>query len=648
MCGIAGFLTPEFESRGGNGRAIVERMTSALRHRGPDGSGFHCSGPAFLGHRRLAIVDVAHGQQPLYTEDRSKVIIYNGEVFNHASVRAELQGLGQRFQTNCDTETMLLASARWGIEGVKRFRGMFAFCIWDEQRRRLFAVRDRLGIKPFYYFWDGRTFAFASEIKALLEHPAVSAEPNDAVMNEYLAFGYVSSEQTMFKGIRKLMPGHWLEWFEDSQGKPQLKIERYWDVPPAEKVEHSDEEWVAETLRRLDETVQLRLMADVPLGAFLSGGVDSSAITALIQRHAAGRVKTFSVGYREEQYSELTYARRVAEQLGTDHHEVVMGKEDFFGALPGLVYHEDEPIAWPSSISLYFVSKLAVRDVKVVLTGEGSDELFGGYVRYRRNQQNMAAASIYGYVPAPLRNAIKGAALNFPLIGRDRRRQIGHTFIGRDLTLESLYLDNFYTAFSAAERERLARSPAGNAYATYLSYWDKRPQDSLLGRMLYADQKTYLVELLMKQDQMSMATSIESRVPFLDHEFVAYAATVPDRLKIHNGEQKYILKKAVESLLPRDIIYREKMGFPTPLRQWLRDPDMKPMLTKLAARDSFISRWVHPEAVQQLVGGHLDASIDGTDRIWRLLNLETWGGIFFGKNALRERAAESLHAAAAV
>jgi asparagine synthase (glutamine-hydrolysing) len=372
----------------------------------------------------------------------------------------------------------------------------------------------------------------------------------------------------------------------------------------------------------------MRLMSDVPLGMFLSGGVDSSAIAALMKRMRSEPVKTFSVGYNEAQYSELGYAAAVARAIGTDHHEIVIGMNDFFDILPKLVWHEDEPITWPSSVSLYFVSKLAASEVKVVLTGEGSDELFAGYARYRSTLLNLRAAAAYRMVPAALRRAIRGFVSTTPLLKADLRRKIGHYFLGRDGTIESLYLDNFYAAFSLEEQNRLLASTPEAIYGNYLRYADSRAGASLLHRMLYADQKTYLAELLMKQDQMSMASSIESRVPLLDHTFVEFASRVPERLKIRGREQKYILKKAVEDILPHEIIYRRKMGFPTPLKAWLMDSRAEPLFTALVDRNGLIAEYLDLGPIEGLLARHRSGAEDATDRLWRLLNLQIWGDTF--------------------
>jgi asparagine synthase (glutamine-hydrolysing) len=625
MCGITGTVLADGSSADAQ---VVRRMTDVLAHRGPDATGFYTVGETALGHRRLSIIDLATGDQPMTNEDGSLWITYNGEIYNHADLRRGLEAAGHRYKSRSDTETVLHAYEQYGRECVSHFRGMFAFAIWDQARKRLFCARDRLGIKPFYYFWNGRLFAFSSEIKALLEHPEIPARANERTLPEYLAFGYNAGEETMFAGIRKLMPGHTLT-LQCGAGQGPA-IEQYWDVPCAtEFEERSDNEWIAECRSRLEEVVRLRLMSDVPLGMFLSGGVDSSAIAALMKRMTTGPVKTFAVGYSEARFSELGYARQVAQQIGTEHHEVVVSMESFFHALPTLVWHEDEPIAWPSSVSLFFVSKLAAERVKVVLTGEGSDELFAGYARYRFYQLNQPWMSAYSKVPGSVRTAVRGMISNSPMLSASLRRKLGHTFLGRDATLDSLYLDSFYGAFGAEQqRGLLQESLRGNPYAGYLRYWDSVKLSPVLSRLLYADQKTYLVELLMKQDQMSMAASIESRVPFLDHQFVEFAASVPPRMKLRGRQEKYILKKAVGDLLPESIIYREKMGFPTPFESWLLQDSARVLANYLLDPEGVLASFVNLAYVEDLLHKHNRRLHDATDRIWRLLNLQVWGDMY--------------------
>ena len=641
MCGITGFVTVD-PSEGP--ASVLERMTESIRHRGPDDAGFYRDPQASLGFRRLSIIDVAGGHQPMTNEDRSCWIVFNGEIFNHASLRPALEAAGHRYTTRSDTETILHAYEEYGPSCVEKLRGMFGFAIWDAPRSRLFLARDRLGKKPIYYHWDGRMLIFGSEIKALLAHPALSPRFDDTQLPEYLAFGYTSNDRTLFQGIRKLMPGHHLT-LDLNTPTPAPAIRRYWDIPDPLPEDRDDASWIRECRDRLEETVRMRLMSDVPLGMFLSGGVDSSAIAAIMKRNFTGPVKTFAVGYSEAEYSELSYARHVAGAIGTDHHEVTVSMEDFFNALPRLIWHEDEPIVWPSSVSLYFVSQLARQHVTVVLTGEGSDEMFGGYARYRHFAMNQRYLGMYRVLPAPLRRLIRRQVAVTPLLSAGLRRKLQHTFVGRGEDLESLYLDNFYSAFSAAEqRDLFPRLPAASPYASFRAIWDAKPQLPALPRLLLADQKTYLVELLMKQDQMSMATSIESRVPFLDHEFVEFSTRVPEHMKLRNGEGKYIVKKAIEGLVPNEIIYRKKMGFPTPLRDWLLDPRAANLYDILRAKDGLLAKYTDASQLGRLIDRQRSGAEDATDRIWRLLTLQLWGDLWItGK---REERWDGLMAAA--
>ncbi len=642
MCGIAGFVNLK---PGKNSAGVLDRMAGAVRHRGPDDSGYLRDPFASLAHRRLSIVDLALGHQPLGNETGDVSIVFNGEIFNHADLRPDLERAGHRYATHSDTETIVHAYEEYGPASVEKLRGMFAFAIWDAKRQTLFCARDRLGKKPFYYFWDGSLFAFASEIKALFEYPAISRRFHEPLIAEYLAFGYVSGEQTLFSGIRKLMPGHHLTLRAvDPSASPQ--IARYWDIPAtsttSEDRGRDDRSWISECRSRIEEGVRTRLMSDVPLGMFLSGGVDSSTIAALMKRMVTGPVKTFAVGYRETQYSELGYAKQVAHAIGTEHHEITVGMDEFFRELPRLIWHEDEPITWPSSVSLYFVSKLAAEQVKVVLTGEGSDELFAGYERYAHQMWNQRWLERYRIAPKFARDAVRGAIHNLPLIPGDLRRKLGHTFLGRGEELESLFLDNFYSAFPGQELGRILKRSAASPYESYLGYWNARAGSSDLSRLLYADQKTYLVELLMKQDQMSMACSIESRVPFLDHHLVEFASRVPDHLKLRGRVGKYIVKKAAEDLVPHDILYRKKMGFPTPVKQWLRSDAANSMLDSLLDRNGFVAQYVNLEPVAGMLERHRGGTLDATDRLWRLLNLQIWGDMNF--TGRRERTWETAPA----
>jgi asparagine synthase (glutamine-hydrolysing) len=422
MCGINGIV---FSSRSGRSvdRRVLERMRDVITHRGPDDEGIYLSGAVGLGHRRLSIVDVAAGHQPMTNEDGSLHIVYNGEVYNHADYRAELEARGHTYRTHCDTETILHLYEEHGARSVEHLRGMFAFAIWDERKRELFIARDRLGVKPLYYVHttDGSLY-FASEIKSLLEASACAPEINFRALPDYLANHGTSDEETLFQNVKRLLPGHTLLWRDG-----QVKIEEYWDVRFSQGVDegsshHSDEDYVREWTELFEHSVKLRLMADVPLGMFLSGGIDSSAIAAVMSRMVQEPIKTFSVAFKEREANELEYARMVATAFKTDHHEILVTPEEFFGELPKLVWHEDEPLAHPSSVALYFVSRLASRHVKVVLTGEGSDELMGGYERYSKTLYNLQLGARYHrWMNGSLRRALSRRIESLPFESESAR-----------------------------------------------------------------------------------------------------------------------------------------------------------------------------------------------------------------------------------
>jgi asparagine synthase (glutamine-hydrolysing) len=626
MCGICGIFHRDARRR--VEQNALAGMSAQIVHRGPDEDGSYIDGNLGLAIRRLSIIDVQSGHQPIANEDENLWIVYNGEVYNHRQLRGELESRGHRYRTKSDTETILHLYEEYGPECVQRLSGMFAFSIWNRRERRLFIARDRLGIKPLYYHFDGSTFLFGSEIKTILEYPGVKAEFNHSVLAEYLAFGYLAGAETMFSGIQKLLPGHTLEIGETGE----LKVSQYWDLAnPADTVERPRDYYVKGYRDLLEGAVASHLMSDVPLGVFLSGGLDSSVIAALTQKMRRQPIETFSVGYGEETFSELPYARQVAEHLGSEHHEIRMSSQDFFDMLPTLVWHEDEPIAWPSSVSLYFVARLAKRWVKVVLTGEGSDETLGGYARYGWTLMNWRADRVYrSSTPVVLRKLVRHALRATPLPA-SLHRKLEHTFLLRDgAAWSSLYFDNFYSAFSAEDQRGLfatqAQESAGNTYANSLRYWDQSSGD-LLHRMLYTDIKTYLVELLMKQDQMSMAASIESRVPFLDHQLVEFTASIPTRYLIRGMEGKSVLKLAAEDLLPKSVIYRRKMGFPTPWASWLRT--RLDALEDMLLEPRTLGRGLFgKDAIVRLFAEHRAGRRDHGDRVWRLLNLEIWHRVF--------------------
>jgi asparagine synthase (glutamine-hydrolysing) len=625
MCGITGIM----QFRGARVEPeTLRQMCAAMFHRGPDDEGIYTAGSVGLGVRRLSIVDLATGHQPLSNEDGTVWIVFNGEIYNHAALRKDLEAKGHQYRTHSDTETIVHLYEEYGQDCVHHLRGMFAFAIWDVRRQRLFIARDRLGIKPLYYQLTSQQMVFGSEIKVILACPGTSPQLDRAVLPEYLAFGYLSSGQTFYNGIRKLMPGHWME--VDPSG--QVRIQRYWDLPLTQSEQPHPESYYIQTYREmLEQAVSSHLMSDVPLGVFLSGGVDSSAVAALMTKIRRAPVETFSVGYAEDAYSELSYARAVAKHLNSFHREVLVSRQDFFESLPHLIWHEDEPIVWPSSVPLYFVAQLAHERVKVVLTGEGADETLAGYTRYAFTLKNSAWDRIYRrMIPSTARDAIRGSIANSTWINATLRRKLSHTFLARNGgSWASFYFDNFFSAFSESDQAGLLTSnvieecASGAAYQNVLEYWE-HSSGEMLQRLLYTDTKTYLVELLMKQDNMSMAASIESRVPFLDHPLVEFAVNIPQNLQLGGFTGKRILKKAVEDLLPHSILHRPKLGFPTPWSRWLAGPQLDVIRKLLLEPRSMERQMFQRSAVERLFEEHRSGHRDHSDRIWRLLNLELW------------------------
>jgi asparagine synthase (glutamine-hydrolysing) len=630
MCGIAGIL--EFGRDQRADAAALREMCRVMAHRGPDDDGFYTDGSMGIGMRRLSIVDVKGGHQPLTNEDGTLWIVFNGEIYNHLALREKLIARGHRYTTHSDTETVVHLFEEYGADCVLHLRGMFAFAIWNRNTKTLLIARDRLGIKPLYYKLTPERLLFGSEIKVVLAHGGIRPEFNRAALPEYLAFGYLSGEETFYSGITKLPPGHTMTI--GPNGKPDIR--QYWDLDASKPHESRDENYYVQSYRELLEgAVESHLMSDVPLGVFLSGGVDSSAVAALMTKLRREPVETFSVGYSEQSYSELPFAHTVSNHIKSKHHEVTVSEQDFFNALPHLIWHEDEPITWPSSISLYFVARLARERVTVVLTGEGADETLAGYTRYAFTMKNAALDRAYRSVmPSALRRMLRNSVATSSLLGATLRRKLEHTFIGKDgEAWDSFYFDNFFSAFSGTEQSGLLTSEfaqryaPSTAYRNVLSYWDrsaKQGGDHMLQRLLYTDIKTYLVELLMKQDNMSMAASIESRVPFLDHVLVEFATRIPSEVQIQGLAGKRILKKAMEGLLPHEILYRPKLGFPTPWSGWLAGPRLETIREMLLEPRSLQRGYFRREAIERLFNEHRAKHRDNYDRIWRLLNLELW------------------------
>lgn len=622
MCGINGIALSS-RSRKQVDESNLRRMRDILHHRGPDDGGLYVDGTIGLGHRRLSIVDVAHGAQPMFNGDRSCVIVYNGEVYDHAESRTELAEKGHEFENRSDTETILHLYDEYGRDCVDKMRGMFAFAIWDKGKQELFIARDRFGVKPLYYVHDGEgSLFFASEIKALLEIGAVTPEINfDALPDQFANHG-TSGDETLFAGVKRLLPGHTLVWKDG-----QIDIRRFWDLDFEPKHEpRSDADYIEEWRDLFRRSVELRLMADVPLGMFLSGGIDSSAIAAMMSGMVTEPIKTFSAGFREREANEFEYARLVASAFGTDHHEITITPEQFFEALPDLVWHEDEPIGFIASVPLYFVSKLAAEHVKVVLTGEGADETLAGYGRYQKALTLLNYGGKYqSMTPAFLKHAVRGGVATLPAA---LNRKLDRTFLSRQSDIENLFFDNFgifpkrlqADLFSRTTRDRIADT---NPYGRQNALVDQSDAADVLDKLLYADTKTYLHELLMKQDQMSMAASIESRVPFLDHKLVEFTARMPREMKLRGGTTKWILREAMKGILPAEIIDRPKMGFPVPVGAWFRGP-FKHIVDEYVLAPRVLERGIFDAAyLRTLVAKH-NAGQDHDERLWALVNFEIW------------------------
>lgn len=634
MCGINGIAYSSRSNKRIN-ETVLRRMTDVIFHRGPDDGGIFTDEKIGFGHRRLSIVDVAHGAQPMFSNDRSKVIIYNGEIYNHADYRTELETKGYEFQTHCDTETILKLYEEYGTKCVEYLRGMFAFAIWDKREKTLFIARDRLGVKPLYYVHDeqGNLF-FGSEIKTLLEANAINPEINYNALPDQFANHGTSKDETLFKGVKRLLPGHFLIWKDGN-----LRIEEFWDVHFEPKHEEkSDAQYIEEWREMFKKSVKLRLMADVPLGMFLSGGIDSSAIAAMMSQMVDAPVKTFSVGFKEREANEFEYARIVAKTFKTEHHEITITPEQFFDELPNLVWHEDEPVGFIASVPLYFVSKLAQRHVKVVLTGEGSDEIMAGYGRYAKALQLLNYGEKYeSLTPSFLRSAVKSGV---SAIGGKLTR----TFLTREADIENLFFDNFAIFGKELQKnlfsdETKARIEEKNPYFYQNQWLAKTDAKEILDKLLYVDSKTYLHELLMKQDQMSMAASIESRVPFLDHKLVELTAKMPVEMKLRGKTTKFLLKEAMRGILPDEILNRKKMGFPVPVGSWFRN-EYKHIVDEYVLSERTLSRNIfNADFVREIVAKH-NAGENHDERLWHLVNFEIWQRRFFDGETFEKKEIE--------
>ena len=620
MCGIVGLVRND-------GRAIDEalltRMCEAIRHRGPDEDGFYVNGSVGLAMRRLAIIDLKSGQQPIHNQDRSSWIVFNGEIYNYLELREKLEKLGHKFYTNSDTEAIVHAYDQYGVDCPKHLRGMFAFAIWNEKTQELFLARDRVGKKPLLYALVNGQLIFGSEFSALLLHPEVSRDIEPEALDYYLSFMCIPAPLTAYRAIRKLEPGHWLRW-----RKGEIETQRYWQPDFTKKLDIGEEEAGERTVEMLRDAVKVRLMSEVPLGAFLSGGIDSSAVVALMAQESSERVKTFSIGFEEQDFSELHHARRIAEHVGTDHHEFIV-RPDAVEVLPILVDHYGEPYADSSAVPTYYVAKETRKHVTVALNGDGGDESFAGYERYIA----MGITEKYRKIPPVLRESIIRRAVNLIPMAPDKRNRINSA--KRLLEVVSRPGVHRYMHWMSAFNDRLKeplysdffRQQTAAADATgVLGTWFKRANGiGLVDALLLTDQMTYLPnDLLVKVDIATMAVSLEARSPFLDHHVIEFAASLPVKLKLRGLTSKYLLKKVLRKLLPTENLNRRKMGFGVPIGHWFRGK-MQPFLREVILSEKALRRGLFkPEAVKQLVELHVRRERDYSHQLWTLLMLELW------------------------
>lgn len=610
MCGIAGCI----DGRLGFDEAtdLIDRMCKIIRHRGPDDQGIWVGEGVALGMRRLAIIDLAGGHQPIFNEDKSVLVVLNGEIYNYQELREQLQGYGHRFETTSDTEVIVHAYEQYGDECVQHLRGMFVFAIWDRKRRRLLAARDRFGKKPFNYYWDGRRLLFGSEIKSLLE-ANIPRAINHQALDEYITYLCVPAPNTLFEGVMKLPAAHTLV-YEDGQ----IRTQCYWELSFQPTCQDDEATAIERTRDLLEEAVRIRLMSEVPLGAFLSGGVDSSVVVGLMSRVMSQPVKTFSIGFEEDDFSELTYARQVARHFGTDHAEFMV-RPDLISVLPQLVWAYDEPFADASMLPTYYVSKLAREHVTVVLTGDGGDEIFGGYTRYERE---MAIERI----PPAIRSLLGYGSMLMPEGMRGKKR---FGLMRQELAARYALSFTPFTKHSRSTmytRDYWSRLNDHNPYRRLTSHFQHSEQLDIVTQLQYADVRLYLADdILVKVDKASMFNSLETRAPLLDQHLAEYVTSLPASIVTRNGVLKSLLKKVAADILPAEILSRPKQGFGVPIKHWFRGEltsYAREMLDTSRAHERGI---FEPEFIRHLLQSHASTKlVNHSDAIWALLCLELW------------------------
>jgi len=622
MCGICGLF--EFDQQREIPRELLRRMTQTIVHRGPDDEGFYTAQGIGLGFRRLSIIDVAGGHQPLSNEDGRIWVMLNGEIYNYPELHDDLVKRGHRFSTRSDTETIAHLYEEYGEACFAMLRGMFAIALWDSRDRQLLLARDRVGKKPLFFAADANRLLFGSELKCLLAGDSLPRDINIEALSDYFSLGYVPAPKTIYRAAQKLLPGHYL--VASAKG---VRIERYWDISFAHTEQHSEEEWCEQLRHHLCEATRMRLVSEVPLGAFLSGGVDSSSIVAMMAKIMGRPVTTCSIGFEDKAFDESDYAREVAEQFHTDHHEQIV-RPNALDVLNKLVWHYDEPFADSSAIPTYYVSKVARQHVTVALGGDGGDENFAGYRRYYFDRLENQTRS---FIPAPVRRAIFGplGSMYPPLAWAPR-------FLRAKATFQSLArspLDGYFNSvsiFRPGEKPDLFSPDFRKALGGYDSigvlqqYYDRADTPDLLSRIQYVDMKTYLADdILTKVDRASMAVSLEVRAPLLDHKLMEMVATIPSSLKLVGREGKYIFKKAMEPMLKPDILYRKKQGFAVPLDRWFRE-DLKDLAhdALFGSEDGIL----HRPFLQKIWDQHQKKQYDRSAHLWTVLMFRKWRETF--------------------
>lgn len=607
MCGFVGFT-----NNIPNTREVLERMSESITHRGPDSHGEHIDEGVALGFRRLSIIDLSNGSQPLYNEDGTVVLVFNGEIYNYQPLREELLSYGHSFSTETDSEVLIHGYEQWGKELLGRLRGMFAFVIWDKKRGELFGARDFFGIKPLYYTSMGGAFIFGSEIKSFLHHPLFVKELNTDALESYLTFQYSACEETFFKGVKRLLPAHYFVYKDGI-----MKTQRYWNVDFLPDEGPGLEDWVNKISDTFKDSVEAHKIADVEVGSFLSSGVDSSYVAAV-----ADVDKTFTVGFGEdERYNEIGYAKEFSKYIGKENISKVITPEEYWSEFPKIQYHMDEPLADPAAVALYFVCQLASKYVKVVLSGEGADEIFGGYNIYKEPDD----VAIYNAVPMPIRRMIGNIASRFP-----HKRGVNF-FIRRGKTLEERFIGNAYI-FSEEERKAILKikTSAPDAYALTKPFYDMVRDKDNLTKMQFLDLNMWMTgDILLKADKMSMANSLELRVPFLDREVMALAQRIPKRYRVTRENTKYAMRLAAQRACPKETADKKKLGFPVPIRIWLKEDKYIDIVKKEFLSENS-KKFFNTDSLIKLIEEHRSGEYDRSRKIWTVYTFLVWYRVYFG------------------